>query len=191
MKAKTIYRLKVTLYRGPRNLGENKPCAQIHIDSSNSLSTLAQVILKAFKFNYDHPFGFYSSLDNPFNAKEKYELFTEIDDIEPTYDALGVTHVRLSKVFPQAGKEMLFLFDYGDYWQFIVGLEGKVSAPGKSHHPVILEVNGQIPEQYPELNEEEWELDDDCSLCQELKKSGNKLQWYPDEPELQRGKRPH
>lgn len=87
-----------------------------------------------------------------------YELFTEIDDIEPTEGAFGVTHTCLSKAFP---------------------------------NPVILEVNGQIPEQYSELNEEEWELDDNCPLCQELKKSGSKLQWYPDEPELQRGKRPH
>lgn len=193
MKARTIYRFGVTLHAGPGDLGENKPHAQILIVSSNSLSTLAQAILKAFKFNYDHPYGFYSSLHNPFNAKEMYELFTETEDIEPTEGALGVTYTRLSKVFTSVGKEMLFLFDYGDYWQFKITLEYTFEDQPNQviKYPVVLKTAGKLPKQYTPIKEEAWEFDDDCPLCQELKKSGAKLQWYPDEPNLQKRKQPN
>lgn len=47
---------------------------------------------------------------------------------------------------------MLFLFDYGDGWEFIVHLK-EIKAPDKVLYPRMVKKKGQAPEQYPPLEE--------------------------------------
>lgn len=151
---KAVYHFKVTLENG---FGENvkeKPYREIAVLSSQSLSTLAKTIVDSFGFGFDHCYGFYDNLKDPYKSKEIFELFTDIPE-DPTPGALGVTYVKVTKAFDRIGKKMLFLFDYGDNWQFIVELIDIFPFEKKSKYPKILKKTGQAPEQYPPLDEDE------------------------------------
>lgn len=187
---KSAYRFRATLDTGFGEDIKEKPYREIAVISSQSLSTLAQAIVSFFGFDFDHCYGFYDNLKDPYKSKEMYELFTDIPE-DPTPGALGVTHVKITKAFERIGKKMLFLFDYGDNWHFIVELVDIKSLEKQDKYPKILKKVGQVPEQYPPLEKddsireeakhEDW-YDPNCKLCQELKKAGAEMQWFPDEP---------
>jgi hypothetical protein len=132
----------------------------VEIDSAASLSALAEAIIAAFEFDFDHAFGFYSTLEGNYRAApEKYELFADTEDSDsdaanaPQADAGNVTQTAVSKAFPKAGRKMLFVFDYGSEWCFqveLVKLGGK--QPGR-RYPRLLGTEGDAPEQYPGLDE--------------------------------------
>jgi hypothetical protein len=123
----------------------------IEIDSAASLSALAEAIVAAFEFEFDHAFGFYSKLDGNYQASpEKYELFADMEDNDS--DAASVKQTAVSKAFAKVGKKMLFLFDYGDEWCFqveLIKLGGK--APGR-RYPRLLVSSGDAPAQYPDMD---------------------------------------
>jgi Plasmid pRiA4b ORF-3-like protein len=126
----------------------------VELPSSRSLEDLAAAIVGAFGFDFDHPFGFYSNLTGRYHeAKERYELFADMGEADE-----GVRSVRRTKLgiaFPKLGKKMLFLFDYGDEWQFKVELIGLgQKKPGASYPRVVKQV-GQAPPQYPDLDDDE------------------------------------
>jgi hypothetical protein len=49
---------------------------------------------------------------------------------------------------------MLFLFDYGDEWHFIVELKGIKSQSENTKYPFVVESVGDAPPQYGEPDEE-------------------------------------
>jgi len=95
----------------------------IVISGNESLFHFSKVILSAYDFDCDHCFGFYSDVKRQRGTvpDEAYELFVDCRDVEPTCDhARSVEKTKIAKVFPAPGKQMQFLFDYGDNWEFIV-----------------------------------------------------------------------
>lgn len=183
-----LYSFKATLDTNFEGRGEEKPYREIVVSSNQSLSTLAKAIVKSFGFYFDHCYGFYNNFSNYFKSTEMYELFTDIPE-DPTPGAKGVTYIKVATVFPEIGKKMLFLFDYGDNWNFSVELIGIKVAPGNAKNPKIVKKVGKAPKQYPPIKEDEFgeEVNDghdwfhaDCNLCNELKKEGTALQWFPD-----------
>ena len=50
---------------------------------------------------------------------------------------------------------MLFLFDYGDTWLFVVELIKFGKKEAKKKYPRVVKKVGLAPEQYPEVNEDE------------------------------------
>jgi len=142
-----VYHFRVMLDMGSEKKDKGKVWREIEVLSSQSLSTLARIIVKSFGFYFDHCFGFYDNFNNPYRSKEIYELFTDIGE-EPTEGAFGVEHVKVSKAFNKPGKKLRFLFDYGDDWQFAVELLGiELTDGGK--YPRIVKVFGKAPVQYP------------------------------------------
>jgi len=188
-KLRTACRFRVTFTDKFSKQKINNPYSEIIIYGNQSLSTFAQAIVKSFGFYYDHCYGFYSNLNDKYKSEEMYELFTELPDIEHTEGAGGVYRTRISDVFPKVGKKMLFLFDYGDNWEFIVEIKYLWKEYNDLEYPVVLRTVGKLPEQYPTLkdenhfHEEEW-FNEDCSLCKELREQGIEMKWYPDEPEI-------
>lgn len=125
----------------------------IEIIQNASLSTLAVKIIDAFGFYFDHCYGFYSKITgNISDSKELYELFTDIDDVEPSPNAKSVEKTRLKSVF-QVGKIMLFLFDYGDNWEFLVECTDINESNKPSFKSKILAKKGKAPEQYPDCED--------------------------------------
>ena len=48
---------------------------------------------------------------------------------------------------------MLFLFDYGDDWMFLVECKDLLDPTIKVKYPKVIEMVGKAPEQYPECEE--------------------------------------
>lgn len=120
----------------------------VEIEPSKSLYRLAEAIVSAFGFYFDHAFGFYSGA--PYGAKRKhpiYELFADMGDADP--DVLGVKKTTIAEAFPAVGHSLLFLFDYGDGWQFRVKLKGSGTKVAKVRYPRVVASHGEAPEQYP------------------------------------------
>lgn len=122
----------------------------IELPSGGSLEDLPKAIVDAFGFDCDHAFGFYSSLGHRYHdAEERYELFADLGQADE-----GVRRTKLSTAFPEPGKQMLFLFDYGDEWRFKVDLIG-LGQKGKAVYPRVVKRVGEAPPQYPALEDEE------------------------------------
>jgi hypothetical protein len=122
---------------------------EIEIDPSKSLYNLAEAIVSAFGFDFDHAFDFYSGLKpaTMMRTLPQYELFTDMGDARPGVG--GVEKTAIAQVFPEIGHTMMFLFDYGDNWHFRVTLKAKGTKLAKVHYPRVVATRGDAPAQYP------------------------------------------
>ncbi len=122
----------------------------IEIEASQSLYRLAEAIVAAFGFDFDHAFGFYSGLTSAtmLRAQPKYELFADMGDADP--GVLSVKKTKVAQAFPAIRHTLLFLFDYGDEWHFRVTLTKMGQKIAKVRYPRIVGTRGEDPEQYPD-----------------------------------------
>ena len=128
---------------------------EIEAVENSSLYKLAEAVVDAYDFDFDHAFGFYSNMkDDYFKPEKMYELFADMKDegIEPT-KAESVEKTKIGEVWKKVGDKMRFLFDYGDEWQFVVELSGFGEKQQKTKYPRIIKSIGNAPEQYPEIDE--------------------------------------
>lgn len=125
--------------------------AEIQIPSEYTLDDLAYAIIQAVGFDMDHCYGFYDNLKNPYRSKEEYTLFADIgEDAKP--DDSGVETTRIDSAF-RPKKKMLFLFDYGDDWMFLVTCTDE--RQGRAFkRPKLLSESGEPPQQYPDPDED-------------------------------------
>ena len=117
----------------------------------HTLQDLAETILKAVKFDCDHCYGFYNNLKNPYRSTEEYTLFADIGEDAKEGDT-GVCSTDLIHVF-QPKKKLLFHFDYGDDWHFIVTCLKIEETKSNFRKPKILDPKGTPPVQYPDYDE--------------------------------------
>lgn len=126
--------------------------AIVTLSGTCSLHQLAETLIKALGFNFDHAFGFYDNLDDPYDSTEKYTLFADLgqpEDGEP-----GVKATRIQDVFVP-GKTLCFLFDYGDDWMFDVSCESVTATKATRQTRRILGTTGTPPVQYEYPDEED------------------------------------
>ena len=127
---------------------------EIEIEGAKSLHDLAAAIIRAFDFDFDHAFGFYSKLTGPYHkSPEQYELFADMENTDS--EAGSVERTKIAKAFPAAGKKMLFVFDYGDEWRFQVELRSLGEKLAKTRYPRILSAVGKAPPQYSSEDEDD------------------------------------
>jgi hypothetical protein len=132
--------------------GDTSIYRDIEIDPSKSLYQLAEAIVSAFGFDFDHAFGFYSG--EPFTSKRKHPYFELFADMGEADGALSVRKTKIADAFPAVGHAMLFLFDYGDEWRFYVKMKATGIKLPNTRYPRIVASQGEAPEQYPEPNDE-------------------------------------
>jgi hypothetical protein len=136
---------------------EEKLYRDIEIPSSKKLYDLAEAIVAAFGFFFDHPFGFYSLLEgHVLDSPVKYELFADLEDIDPPSDGLSVERTRVSAAFKEIGDKMTFLFDYGDMWQFRIEVIGRRQKEPHLKYPRVVKKIGRAPPQYPPEGKKKW-----------------------------------
>ena len=132
---------------------------EIEVPENINLYKLAEAIIKAYDFDFDHAFGFFSDVkEHPFKSERKYELFVDMPknmSIEAPTGTMSVKKTKTNEVWQKAGDKMLFLFDYGDSWMFVVELIGFGQQELKKKYPRVIKKIGQAPEQYPEIDEDE------------------------------------
>ena len=94
-----------------------RPYRILAIPERITLFEFAGEICRAFHLGFDHSFGFYNNIKNFYQSTEGYELFGDNPEtwegkVRPEFK--GVVKTRVNRAFPEKGKKMLFLFDYGD-----------------------------------------------------------------------------
>ena len=112
---------------------------RIAIPANYSLDSLASIILNSLKFDHDHLYHF--------SYKDRFGALRMIN--HPYMDeGPWASEVMVGGVPLRVGQRMTYLYDFGDNWEFDVTLEQVApdSAVGK---PVLLEMHGNPPEQYP------------------------------------------
>ena len=136
--------------------GQRSIRRDIEIEASQSLYKLAEAIVAAFGFDFDHAFGFYSGLTPAKMMRQhpRYELFVDMGSAEP--GAISVKRTTISRAFPAIGHAMIFLFDYGDGWHFRVSLREARTKVAGVRYPRIVAARGDAPPQY-----EDWDVDDE------------------------------
>ena len=125
--------------------------AEIRIPAEYVLEDLAFAIIEAVGFEMDHAYGFYDNLKNPYRSKEEYTLFADMG-LDAKEGDKGVETTRVDEVF-KPRKKMLFLFDYGDDWMFLVTCKSAEDVRAFKR-PKLLDRSGEPPQQYPDYDEE-------------------------------------
>lgn len=133
---------------------KEKVWRDIAILGDQSLYDFAESIVNSFGFDFDHCFGFFNDLKKRYDSNDRYELFADIEDLKEEHpQSQSVKNNDIQQVFKKKGDKMLFLFDYGDNWEFIVELkETKEPNPRKSY-PYVIDRVGRAPKQYPPCEE--------------------------------------
>jgi hypothetical protein len=121
--------------------------AELAVGGDISLYAFAEFIIKTVGFSFDHAFQFCDNLKNPYRSEERYTLFADIGQGEP--DDGSVKNTKLSAVFTPRRK-MVFHFDYGDDWFFLVTCTAVKESAVKRPFKKIVATHGTPPEQYPD-----------------------------------------
>jgi hypothetical protein len=141
---------------------------RVEILGSQTLDDLHMSIQKAFNFDADHLYSFFMSGkawdDSDF---EYYHL--EADGGPPEANMrtvlslirgskpeprLPATIARIESLNLKPKQKFLYLFDYGDEWQFEVEFL-KEGSSEKALYPRIIDSRGEAPQQYQDWDEEE------------------------------------
>jgi hypothetical protein len=131
-----VHLFKVSLWRGLWR--------RIAIPGALTLDTLADTIIGAFEFTYDHLYRF--SYRNRFGV-ETHANHPYMDD------GPWASEVRVGDVPLQEGQSMTYLYDFGDRWEFDVTLERVDPVDAATTDPIIFDRRGEAPEQYPSWSE--------------------------------------
>ena len=124
----------------------------IEIAGSASLYKLAEAIIKAYDFDFDHAFGFYSKLTGHyFDSAVKYELFADMG--EPSEGAQSVKKTSVAEAYAKDKAKLFFMFDYGDEWLFKTERVASGPKVPKVKYPRVVKSEGEAPEQYPDVEE--------------------------------------
>ncbi|MCK5584079.1 MAG: hypothetical protein KAI33_09815, partial [Elusimicrobiales bacterium] len=68
---------------------------------------------------------------------------------EPTNDlAMSVKKTKIETAFKEVGKKMMFMFDYGDDWRFLIELKEMRDKQLGEYLPRLLKSVGEAPPQY-------------------------------------------
>ena len=143
---KTLSILKVTLANWDGTIKGNA-YRVLSIPTEKTLDKLAEAILDSFDFDMDHMYGFYDNIKMWSRSTESYTMDDESEN--PTR---LVTDTLIGEVFQKPKKKLLFLFDYGDEWKFVVELVKEIEADGKTKLSTqVIESKGDAPPQYPDF----------------------------------------
>ena len=110
------------------------------LTGEHTLDDLGEAIPLAFGFDDPHLWSFFLS-GKPWDDATEYARSPSPDDSRP---ARAADRLRIRDA--PAGKEFLFLFDYGDEWHFGVRLVHTATAPEPdAQYPQVVASHGQAP----------------------------------------------
>jgi hypothetical protein len=134
---------------------------EIEVRADQTLGDLGAVIPGAFDFNDDHPWSFFLG-GQAWDARTEYaRAGAEGIDGQPKRPA-----DRLRIKDAPAGREFLFLFDYGEEWHFGVKLERTSDVQPDAAYPRVVAGHGEV-------GPEDLELTDDVSFSADPELTGD------------------
>lgn len=120
---------------------------ELELRADQTLADLGEAIPLAFGFDDDHLWSFFLS-GKPWDKRSEYARVAS-DDL------LGAGRTRLAGRLrvrdAPAGREFLFLFDYGDEWHFGVKLARTGGIEAGVAYPRVVSSVGDAPPQYPDV----------------------------------------
>lgn len=120
--------------------------AEVAVDDRCSLYALAQLLIQAVGFDFDHCFQFCDNLREPYQSEERYTLFADVG--EGSEGDRSVKKTRVSSVF-HPKRKMIFHFDYGDDWYFLVTCTSVQASHDRKPLRKVISTRGKPPVQYP------------------------------------------
>ncbi len=143
--------LKKSLYIKNKNLREKsfilkisvskKIWCKIELSGRHTLLDLHNVIQDSFDFDDDHLYAFF--MDGKPWSRECYNA--PLDVTGPYVNEVIVGDLELYE-----GKKFLYIFDYGDQWEFEILVEKISDKDTELLYPTMIQKKGESPEQYPE-----------------------------------------
>ncbi len=120
--------------------------ARVAVGSEQYLTALHEAIQEAFGWLDDHIYSFW--LDNTFWGDPGSEITSPaVPDEAPRTADLPIAELDL-----QPGRQIAYLFDFGDEWRVHLTLQAAEPGDG-GRYPRVLERTGQAPPQYPALDD--------------------------------------
>lgn len=113
---------------------------RIRLSSHCTLYDLHLAIQQAFEFADDHLYAFF--MDGK-RWSRKHAFYSPNDIDTPV-----VTEARLGELNLSVGQTFLYLFDFGDEWEFAVTVENAEPIDTRQTKPQVIETKGEAPEQY-------------------------------------------
>lgn len=138
----TTYIFKVKLKYNKRTYRE------IEILANQTLDDLHYAIFDAFDFEEMHLYSFFMS-GKVWDNNSEYCL--------PNPEMrMGKSskNVKIQNLDLEPRQKFLYLFDYGDSWEFEVEFLGNEEAKKGIKYPRVIKKSGDSPEQYPDYEEE-------------------------------------
>lgn len=129
---------------------------KIVLSHEHTLENLHNAVQKAFAFDNDHLYSFF--MDAKRYSKHAYH--SPMVDEGPFTDEVTIGELELYE-----GQKILYLFDYGDSWQFDVQLLKINLDEIPPKEPNIIETKGEAPRQYgnydDDYDDDDYDDDDD------------------------------
>jgi len=113
---------------------------KIKLSHKHTLLDLHNAIQEAFDFGNDHLYSFF--MDGKRYSKNRYNC--DMCEEPPFVDEAVIGELDL-----YVGQKILYLFDFGDMWEFDVQLVEILEEDTIVLKPQIIESKGESPEQYP------------------------------------------
>ncbi len=145
-----VFHIKAVLTIDGRIKGS--PYRTLAVAAGDSLYDLAYTIVNSFDFDFDHCFGFYNNFKDSYRSTEGYELFADMDEQS---QFPGVKKTGIYNAYNEINKKLLFLYDFGDNWEFITQLIKIEDFKTGEKYPKVIDSAGDSPEQYPYYDEED------------------------------------
>ena len=119
---------------------------KVILSSQHTMENLHEIILKIYNFDNDHLYSFFMD-----GKKWSMDCISSPDD-----DSYGAKAdiVKIGDVGFIKGQRFLYLFDYGNEWQFLIEVEDIKETNPESFQPYLKDSKGEGPEQY--FFDEDW-----------------------------------
>ncbi len=116
-----------------------KSSRRIVIPATEDFSTFSETILNAFNFYNDHLYMF--KFEDRFGTKIQISYEEDLDSYS--------SDTAIGDLSMDEGDKIVFIFDFGDWWEFDITLE-QIDKPDKSiKEAKITDRKGTPPQQYP------------------------------------------
>jgi hypothetical protein len=117
--------------------------ARIAAPGTADLHELAEAVIEAVGFDYDHLYQF--AYRDAYGRGQTVAI--SFEELEPPY----ADEVSLGSLPLEEGSRFLFVYDFGDWWEFGIEVESIDPASDEEEDVEILETEGERPEQYPSV----------------------------------------
>ena len=113
----------------------------IKLSSAHTLDHLHEAIQDAFEFDDDHLYAFFMS-GKPWTGQTYWSPHSD--------EAPYANKVTIGRLGLRRGQKFVYLFDFGDEWQFTVQVVAILQSDTPPARPVIVASEGEALKQYPD-----------------------------------------